>query len=64
MSRNRRRAARISPVEYDRAADTPVRGGEGVHGADGERVVEYDDEAPEQLTGMDYYLDERPPHHG
>lgn len=64
MGRKRRRATRVSPVAYDRAADTPVRDGDGARHTDGDRVVEYDDDAPEQLTGLDFYLNERPPHHG
>lgn len=64
MGRIRRRAARISPAEYDRTADTPAGEGDCAQGSDGERTVEFDDEVPEQLTGLDFYLNERPPHHG
>ncbi len=64
MGRERRRAKRVAPVDYDRDADVPPpvnRGG------DGERIVELDDDALE-LTDthfdLDYYEQQRPPHHG
>lgn len=59
-SRNRRRARRIADVEYDRTADSPTDTQRG----DGERVVELDDAHEDQLDGIDFYLNERPPHHG
>lgn len=61
MSRQRRRATRIADVDYDRSSDAPVTG-ENRH--DDERIVELDEDSAEQLTGVEFYLNERPPHHG
>ena len=64
MGRERRRVRRVAAVDYDRGADAaqPVN-----RAGDGERIVEFDDDAPE-LTDtsfdLEYYESQRPPHHG
>lgn len=63
MTRERRRASRISGADYDRTADTPEPHFTGAS-ADGERVVAFDDGDEEELTGLEFYAHERPPHHG
>lgn len=65
-SRPRRRARRVADVDYDRSADTPVRRGPagGIDGFDDDRAVVLDDDAADQLTGLEFYENERPPHHG
>lgn len=65
MARQRRRARRIADVDYDRAADTldgPFR--RESRGADGLREVALEDGAEPELTGLAFYENERPPHHG
>ncbi|AKE41834.1 Uncharacterised protein [Corynebacterium kutscheri] len=56
---NRRRVIRRAEVDYDRKADTPIT----EVSADEQRVVLLDEDT-EQLVGKEFYLHERPPHHG
>ena len=63
--RQRRRARRTADVEYDRTADRPGALAFGAeHEGDAERVVQLDEFASEELSGKDFYENERPPHHG
>lgn len=66
QARPRRRARRVADVDYDRSADTPVRRGPagGIENFDGDRAVVFEDDAADQLTGLEFYENERPPHHG
>lgn len=59
--RARRRVRRLSDADYDRTADTPTA--EAAAG-DADRAVQLDDDAEEQLTGIEFYEAQRPPHHG
>lgn len=59
--RVRRRARRVSDADYDRTADAPVT---EASGADADRAVQLDEDADDQLAGIDFYKAERPPHHG
>ena len=64
MGRERRRVKRVAAVDYDRGADVaqPVN-----RSGDGERIVEFDDDAPECTDAtfdLKYYESQRPPHHG
>ncbi|MEH0146909.1 hypothetical protein V6D40_04425 [Corynebacterium sp. Q4381] len=59
--RVRRRVRRVSDADYDRTADAPVT---AEAGADADRAVQIDEDADEQLAGIEFYEAERPPHHG
>ncbi|MDK7180704.1 hypothetical protein [Corynebacterium riegelii] len=58
--RQRRRVKRVADVDYDRTADSPSSAGT----SDEERVVDLEGDGVEQLTGREFYENERPPHHG
>ncbi|WP_082259692.1 hypothetical protein [Corynebacterium sp. Marseille-P4321] len=63
--RQRRRAARKSPVDYDRQADRPAKDASISNSSlDSVRDVVLDDDAEEALTGREFYEAERPPHYG
>lgn len=61
MSRQRRRAFRASDAaDYDRTADSPV---ETITNEE-VREVALDTEQEEQPTGMEFWKEQQPPHHG
>ncbi|ANE03520.1 hypothetical protein [Corynebacterium crudilactis] len=61
MSRQRRRAFRASDaVDYDRTADQPV----ATSTNDESREVSLDPEQDDLPTGMEFWKEQQPPHHG
>lgn len=73
MARTRRALRRRSTAtRIDRSADVPTKtvagvesmGGNPGWGQDGARGVELEDDALEEATGVDFWLEQRPPHFG
>ncbi|WIM68420.1 hypothetical protein QP027_03210 [Corynebacterium breve] len=61
--RKRRRVQKRSTApDYDRSMDAP--GAQVIQGTDEIRTVPLDDSDDQPTNGIDYFLEQRPPHHG
>lgn len=59
----RRRARRKADVDYDRSADRPTTGASISKSPDELRDVVLDEDGEPELTGIEFYEAEKPPHY-